>query len=84
MAIRCDHCRGSLGLVAQQYWRMQFCLANCVEAYQSRLDDETKAKIRCLGDMVGLTIARRFQDDRTINRIEVRAAKLSAPLRYWA
>jgi hypothetical protein len=43
-----------------------------------------RRRYAALAISVGLTIARRFQDDRTINRIEVRAAKLSAPLRYWA
>ncbi len=84
MTIRCDHCRASLDLIVQQCWRMQFCSASCVEAYQSRLDDGTKAKMRRLYDVVDLTIARRIQDDRTMNSIEVRAAKLSAPLRYSA
>ncbi len=69
MTIRCDHCRGSLDLIVQRYWRMQFCSAGCVEAYKSRLDDGTKAKMRRLYDVVDLTIARRIQDDRVLGLI---------------
>jgi hypothetical protein len=82
MTIRCDHCRRSLGLIAQRYWRMQFCSADCVEAYQRRLDDGTKAKLRHL-DVVArdMTTERRIQRDWTTNKIETRSAKLNAPLR---
>ena len=48
MAIRCDHCRGSLGPNPQLYWRMKFCSAECVQAYRDRLDEDTKEKIRHL------------------------------------
>jgi hypothetical protein len=48
MTLRCDHCRRSLGLVVHRYWRMRFCSAACNEAYQRRLGDDTKAKIRTL------------------------------------
>jgi hypothetical protein len=48
MTIRCDHCRGSLGLIIHRYWRMRFCSAACKDAYQQRLNDVTKAKIRRL------------------------------------
>ena len=37
MRIRCDHCCGSLGLIIHRYWRMRFCSANCLQAYQYRL-----------------------------------------------
>jgi hypothetical protein len=37
MTIRCDHCCGSLGLIIHRYWRMRFCSANCLQAYQHRL-----------------------------------------------
>ena len=43
---RCDHCRKSLGLIVKYYWRMQFCSAECVKAYQCRLEEGTLAKIR--------------------------------------
>jgi hypothetical protein len=49
MAIRCDYCGGSLSANPRLYWRMQFCSAVCVQAYQDRLDEDTKAKIRRLG-----------------------------------
>lgn len=48
MTVRCDHCRGPLGLIIHRYWRMRFCSAACKAAYQQRLNDNTKAKIRRL------------------------------------
>jgi hypothetical protein len=50
----CDHCRRSFGLIIHRYWRMRFCSADCLTAYQRRLDQETIAKIRWL-DFVGTT-----------------------------
>jgi hypothetical protein len=52
--MRCDHCRKSFGLVIHRYWRMRFCSADCWAAYQNRLDEDTKTKIRRL-DFVGAT-----------------------------
>lgn len=48
MTLRCDHCRGRFGLIVQRYWRMRFCSVACKEAYQRRLGEDTKAKIRRL------------------------------------
>jgi len=48
MTIRCDHCRGPLGLIMHRYWHMRFCSAACKNSYQQRLNDDTKAKIRQL------------------------------------
>jgi hypothetical protein len=48
MTIKCDYCRGSLGLNAHRYWRMRYCSVECVTAYQRRLDEGTVGKIRCL------------------------------------
>jgi len=48
MTIRCDHCRGPLGLIIHRYWRMRFCSAACKDAYQQRLHDATKVKIHRL------------------------------------
>jgi hypothetical protein len=45
MSLRCDHCRRPLGVVVRRYWRMRFCSAACVQAYQRRLQDQTKQKI---------------------------------------
>ena len=45
MTLRCDHCRRPLGIMVQRYWRMRFCSAACVQAYQHRLNDDTKQKI---------------------------------------
>ncbi len=45
MTMRCDYCRGKLGLVIHRYWRMRFCCAACAHAYQRRLHGETRAKI---------------------------------------
>lgn len=48
MTMRCDHCRGELGLSVRRYWHMRFCCSACVAAYQRRLGEETKEKIRHL------------------------------------
>jgi hypothetical protein len=47
-AHKCDYCRGSLGLVAHRYWLMRFCSEAHMKAYQDRLAEETRAKIRHL------------------------------------
>jgi len=47
-AMRCDHCRKPFGLILHRYFRMRFCSADCLTAYQGRLDDLTVIKIRCL------------------------------------
>lgn len=31
--------------MVRRYWRMRFCSASCVQAYQQRLQDNTKDKI---------------------------------------
>jgi hypothetical protein len=49
MRLRCDHCRGNLGVVVHRYWRMRFCSPACRCAYERRLNEDTKAKIRRLG-----------------------------------
>jgi hypothetical protein len=49
MTIRCDHCRGTLGPSTRRYCAMRFCSPACVEAYQHRLDEQTKVKIAHLG-----------------------------------
>ena len=48
MTLRCDHCRGRLGLTIHRYWHMRFCSASCMRAYQHRLNEDTKAKIQRL------------------------------------
>jgi hypothetical protein len=53
MTTRCDQCRGSFGLNAHRYWRMRFCSADCVAAYQRRLDEGTVGKIRRLESQLG-------------------------------
>jgi hypothetical protein len=53
MILRCDHCRGNLGLIIHRYWRMRFCSAACRQAYQQRLHGETKAKIHLLNGTSG-------------------------------
>jgi hypothetical protein len=45
MRVRCDHCRRPLGLIVRRYWHMRFCSAGCMQAYQQRLQDDTKEKI---------------------------------------
>lgn len=53
MTLRCDHCRRPLGLMVHRYWRMRFCSAGCVQAYQQRLQDGTKDKIAKLRGIDG-------------------------------
>ena len=48
MTLRCDHCRGQLGIIVHRYWRMRFCSAACAQAYEQRLRGETRTKIRLL------------------------------------
>ena len=43
--MRCDHCRKSFGLILHRYFRMRFCSADCLKAYQHRLDELTMMKI---------------------------------------
>jgi hypothetical protein len=43
--MRCDHCRKSFGLILHRYFRMRFCSADCLKAYQRRLDELTMMKI---------------------------------------
>ena len=45
---RCDHCRHPLGARTHRYWQMRFCSLACVDAYRSRLSNETRLKIRLL------------------------------------
>lgn len=48
MTLHCDHCRGKLGVLVHRYWHMRFCSAACLQAYEARLLDETRAKIHRL------------------------------------
>jgi hypothetical protein len=43
--MRCDHRRKSFGLILHRYFRMRFCSADCLSAYQCRPDDLTIIKI---------------------------------------
>jgi hypothetical protein len=38
----CDHCRGKLRSPVHRYWRMRFCSAACMNAYQQRLSPDTQ------------------------------------------
>ena len=53
MTVKCDFCRGALGLNAQRYWRMQFCSTDCVGSYQRRLDEATIHKVSRLEGKLG-------------------------------
>lgn len=53
MKVRCDHCRRRLGLLVHRYWHMRFCSAACLQDYQQRLHDETRAKIVWLDSDAG-------------------------------
>jgi hypothetical protein len=46
--LRCDHCRREIRVRVHRYWRMCFCSSACMTAYQQRLAEETKMKIRRL------------------------------------
>jgi len=37
--MRCDHCRKSFGLILHRHFRLRFCTADCLTAYQRHLDD---------------------------------------------
>jgi len=58
ITVRCDHCRTEVGLSVHRYWRMRFCSLTCMTAYQKRLTQETKAKIRHLDVMTHNGLAR--------------------------
>ena len=47
-SMRCDHCRKSFGLILNRHFRMRFCSADCLSAYQRRLDDLTMIRIQTL------------------------------------
>jgi hypothetical protein len=66
MTIKCDYCRGSLGPNVRRYWRMRFCSAECVAAYQPRLDKGTAKKIYCLDTQVdsGVRVTRQGRGQR--------------------
>jgi len=36
--VRCDHCQKSFGLILHRHFRLRFCTADCLTAYQRRLD----------------------------------------------
>jgi hypothetical protein len=44
--MRCDHCSKSFGLILHRYFRLRFCSADCLKAYQGRLDELTMMKIQ--------------------------------------
>jgi hypothetical protein len=48
LSLCCDHCRGKLRFGVQRYWRMRFCSAACMNAYQKRLSLDTQQKIYVL------------------------------------
>jgi hypothetical protein len=45
----CDHCRAKLEFCTHHYWRMRFCSAACMSAYQQRLSAQTHQKIQAIG-----------------------------------
>jgi hypothetical protein len=66
MTIKCDYCRGSVGPNVHHYWRMRYCSAECLKAYQCRLDTETVGKIGILESRPrdSRTVARRHREAR--------------------
>jgi hypothetical protein len=45
LSLCCDHCRGKLRFGVHRYWRMRFCSAACMNAFQKRLSQDTQQKI---------------------------------------
>jgi hypothetical protein len=43
---QCDYCQRSFGLILHRYFRMRFCTAGCLRAYQQRLDALTTTEAR--------------------------------------
>jgi hypothetical protein len=45
---RCNHCDGPLGLVLQRKGLLRFCSKRCKKAYEQKLEEERRAKLRHL------------------------------------
>jgi hypothetical protein len=45
---RCNHCNGQLGLIVHRKWMLRFCSKSCKKAYEHKLQEEHRAKLRHL------------------------------------
>ena len=45
---RCNHCNGQLGLIVHRKWMLRFCSKSCKKAYEHKLQEERRAKLRHL------------------------------------
>ena len=45
---RCNQCDGSLGLVVQRKGMLRLCSKRCKKAYEQKLEEERRAKLRHL------------------------------------
>ena len=43
---RCNHCNGQLGLIVHRKWMLRFCSKSCKKAYEHKLQEERRAKLR--------------------------------------
>jgi hypothetical protein len=44
----CNHCHGQLGLIVHRKWMLRFCSKSCKKAYEHKLQEERRAKLRHL------------------------------------
>ena len=44
----CNHCHGQLGLIVHRMWMLRFCSKSCKKAYEHKLQEERRAKLRHL------------------------------------
>ena len=44
----CNHCHGQLGLIVHRKWMLRFCSKSCKKAYEHKLKEERRAKLRHL------------------------------------
>jgi hypothetical protein len=44
----CNHCHGQLGLIVHRKWMLRFCSKSCKKAYEHKLREESRAKLRHL------------------------------------
>ena len=45
---RCNQCHGQLGLIVHRTWMLRFCSKSCKKAYELKLQEERRAKLRHL------------------------------------
>ena len=45
---RCNHRHGQFGLIVHRKWMLRFCSKSCKKAYEHKLQEERRAKLRHL------------------------------------